>query len=151
VREFGARPNDAGDDTIAIQAAIDAASAAGDAVVSLPAGVYLIRASTGRNFTGLLLKARVSLVGDGADTTVLKLIPETVDPAWKSIRLLLVEGDTRVADLAFDGSRVEMDSATLTISQQFCCVRAQAWRTSSRSACICMTPSRASARASPCP
>ena len=57
-RAYGALGNGIADDTAAIQAAIDAASAGGGGVVYLPPGVYMTSAP-------LLLKVLCSLVGAG--------------------------------------------------------------------------------------
>lgn len=59
VRAFGAKPNDGGDDTVAIQAAL----ASGAKTVRIPAGTWKI--------TALTIPDNVSLEGEGAGATVL--------------------------------------------------------------------------------
>lgn len=65
----GAKANGVADDRGAIQAAINAASAAGGGVVSLPSGVLLINAP-------LMVKRNVKLQGTGAATTTIKAGPD---------------------------------------------------------------------------
>ena len=48
VTSYGAQPNDSGFDDAGIQAAIDAAEAAGGGVVFFPAGRYLVNPTRGR-------------------------------------------------------------------------------------------------------
>ncbi len=69
VRDRGARGDGRADDTAAIQAAIDAASARGGGAVTFPPGTYLSRTLT--------LRSRVHLVGSGAEATVIQLAPGT--------------------------------------------------------------------------
>lgn len=71
VKDFGATGDGITDDTLALQAAIDAAAAAGGGRVILPAGTY--RISSGSDHTGLLLKDNVALDGAGMGVTVIKL------------------------------------------------------------------------------
>ncbi|WP_225773397.1 glycosyl hydrolase family 28-related protein [Pseudomonas sp. Marseille-Q5115] len=71
VKDFGATGDGVTDDTLAVQAAIDAAAAAGGGRVILPAGTY--RISPGSDHTGLLLKDNVALDGAGMGLTVIKL------------------------------------------------------------------------------
>jgi polygalacturonase len=62
VKDFGAVGNGVIDDTPAIQAAVDAANAAGGGDVYIPPGTYMINASG--NFTGIRLKSNVTIVMD---------------------------------------------------------------------------------------
>lgn len=71
VKDFGATGDGVTDDTLAVQAAIDAAAAAGGGRVLLPAGTY--RISPGSDHTGLLLKSNVALEGAGMGITSIKL------------------------------------------------------------------------------
>lgn len=64
VKEFGALGDGTTNDSAAIQAAIDAASASGGGIVRLPEGVY--------RCGGLALPKGVSLVGAGMDRTTLR-------------------------------------------------------------------------------
>jgi hypothetical protein len=94
VRSYGAQGNGTTNDTAAIQAAIDAASASGG-LVYLPPGTYLI------NTPPLYLKSRVTLMGAGA-ASILKL------GASAANHLLRATGatrtDIRVTNLALDGN-----------------------------------------------
>jgi hypothetical protein len=66
VETFGARSDAVSDDTAAVQAAIDAANAAGGGVVQLPAGTTLCT-------SGLTMRSYVTLRGQGQFATVLKI------------------------------------------------------------------------------
>lgn len=67
VVSYGAKGNGTVDDSVAIQAAINAAIAAGGGVVYLPPGTYLI------SNQGLKLGSNISLVGSGIGISTLKL------------------------------------------------------------------------------
>lgn len=61
-RDFGATGDGVTDDTAAIQAALDAAAAAGGAVVHLDAGTYVISGSGKASSGCLLIGSNVVLV-----------------------------------------------------------------------------------------
>jgi hypothetical protein len=68
VRHYGAAGNGVTDDTSAIQAAIDAAGAAGGGIVFFPAGTYLVNTSTvagGTTFFLVIDSDNVVLAGEG--------------------------------------------------------------------------------------
>ena len=65
ILDYGAVGNDSTDCTTAIQAAIDAAFAAGGGTVCIPTGTYKITSS-------LINKAGVSIIGQGCRSTILK-------------------------------------------------------------------------------
>ncbi len=70
IREFGATPNDDSDDDLAaIQAAVDAAGAAGGGMVLIPAGVFDV-APAGRCAPCIAVKDNVGLAGEGAASVV---------------------------------------------------------------------------------
>uniref|UniRef100_UPI0035673F9A glycosyl hydrolase family 28-related protein n=1 Tax=Nocardioides sp. TaxID=35761 RepID=UPI0035673F9A len=93
---FGAVGDGVTDDTAAIQAAIDATASGG--VCFLPAGTYLISAST-----AFIFKARpgVTLAGAGASVSRLRVAPES-----SSTRVLDASqtSDVQVRDLGFDAT-----------------------------------------------
>lgn len=110
VKDFGARGDGVHDDTAAIQAAIDAASAAEGGNVYLSAGTYCVTASSTVQTGCLLLKSGVFLVGDGMGATVIK----SADPAqgasivrasgdWIGARDLTLDGNDTQADASGDG------------------------------------------------
>jgi hypothetical protein len=69
VKDYGATGDGSTDDTSAIQAAIDAVSAAGGGNILIPAGTYMITTITPKDY--------VSLFGEGKDVTYLKQISGT--------------------------------------------------------------------------
>jgi hypothetical protein len=69
VKQYGAVGNNATNDRAAVQAAIDAASAAGGGVVYFPPGTYAITPSNG---VGLTVPSGVNLIGAGRRATQLR-------------------------------------------------------------------------------
>lgn len=69
VTTFGAKGDGATDDTSAVQAAIDAASAYGPGAVFLPAGTYVC--------THLLNETDVDILGEGKDVTIIDITTTT--------------------------------------------------------------------------
>jgi hypothetical protein len=78
----------------AIQAAIDAVSAAGGGIVYVPPGTYLMAA-------GLTLQSKVALVGAGPGASVL-----TATASIASMVLINTKTDVRVAGLTLQGNHV---------------------------------------------
>ncbi|MDO4713628.1 MAG: glycosyl hydrolase family 28-related protein [bacterium] len=70
---YGAKGDGVADDTAAIQKAIDAVHAQGGGVVDIPAGTYMINATTYQGEHGLLMKNNVIL--RMTETTTLKALP----------------------------------------------------------------------------
>jgi hypothetical protein len=92
VKAFGARGDGATNDTAAIQAAIDAADAAGGGFVYLPAAAYIA--------SPLSLKSNVTLLGDGIGCTVIR------NRSGETAAIIDGAGVTRagVWDLTIDGT-----------------------------------------------
>lgn len=87
---YGADPSGATDSTSAIQAAIDAAGAAGGGVVWLPAGTYKV-APSGTNTSALRIsQPNVVLRGAGAAQTFL----HNTNPAMKNKSVILAQAAT---------------------------------------------------------
>jgi hypothetical protein len=74
VMRYGATGDGVTDDSTGIQAAIDAAEAAGGGIVYLPTGTYIAE--------NLTLKTTVHLLGAGIEATVVKLKAGSTDPVF---------------------------------------------------------------------
>lgn len=122
VLDYGAIGNGVNDDSIAVQAAFDAASAAGGGTVYLPSGTYLCN-------TPLVLQYGVNLIGESRANTIIKkdstttksitiyanpLIPEIYAPSTlpSNINAILVLTGTpgpgrytgTISELTFEGT-----------------------------------------------
>ncbi len=107
VKDFGARGDGRTTDTAAIQAAIDAASAAGGGEVYIPSGTYIV-SGNGRPAEGaLMIKSNVFIKGDGMGDTVLKLADGSAQALTGIIRSASGESthDFGVSNLTLDGNR----------------------------------------------
>lgn len=109
VRDFGATGNDATDDTKAIQAALDAAHAAGGGHVYIPEGTYILTGTGDASDGALRVYSNTELYGDGMGETILKL----ADGYSKKITGLIrtpvneVTTDVVIRDLTLDGNRAK--------------------------------------------
>ncbi len=90
VRWYGAIADDAGDDSVAVQAALDAVAATGGGVVWMPKGVYIV--------DGLTMASHIMLAGDPG--AVLQ------KPAASVVNMLSLTGahDVQIVGLTFDGN-----------------------------------------------
>jgi Ca2+-binding RTX toxin-like protein len=107
VKDFGAMGDGRTTDTAAIQAAIDAAFAAGGGEVYIPSGTYIV-SGNGRPAEGaLMIKSNVFIKGDGMGDTVLKLADGSAQAVTGIIRSASGESthDFGVSDLTIDGNR----------------------------------------------
>lgn len=108
VTEYGAVGDGITDDRLAIQAAIEAANAAGGGTVYVPAGTYIV-SENGSNFYCLLLRANVHLRGASQGASVLKQVAGIA----LSVRLLYVDtDDVLITDITLDG-----DQAAQSVSE----------------------------------
>lgn len=127
VLAFGADPTGATDSTAAIQAAIDAASAAGGGIVHLPAGTYLVHldpadyseAPSDRRVTALVVRSSgVRIVGDGIGITTIRCT--SADGAYGVLEFaqLPIENgvvrlwDCAVRNITLDGNRDSAEEPT---------------------------------------
>lgn len=96
VRDFGAKGDNKNDDTVALQAAINAAQTAGGGTVFMPPGIYLISSQ-------LTIPSQVTLSGSGPFTTEIKSYTTGAvsfggtmiyvqDAQWVTIQNLSVQG-----------------------------------------------------------
>ena len=105
-RDFGAKGDGATDDTAAIQAALDAAEAAGGAVVHLEAGTYIVT-GRGKASSGCLqIGSNVVLAGDGQGETIIKLADGSSGDITGIIRTpsSQVTANVTIRDLTIDGN-----------------------------------------------
>lgn len=105
VKAHGAAGDGTTDDTLAIQAAIDDARAAGGGAVHFPPGTYSTRTLT--------IDSKIHLIGMGIEATVLKLRDGTDDDLIRSHHFAALSGTNRaggiyncsIRDLTLDGNR----------------------------------------------
>lgn len=103
---YNAKGDGTTDDTAALQAAVDAASAAGGGLVFAPNGTYIQTA-------GILWKSKVSLKGAGIGKTILKMTGAAGQAGYASI-VNITDGSTTtpIEDCAFED--FEIDGSALT-------------------------------------
>ncbi|HEY9216662.1 MAG TPA: putative Ig domain-containing protein, partial [Phenylobacterium sp.] len=108
VRDYGATGNGVANDRAAIQAALDAAYAAGGGTVYIPAGTYAIDGgSASRTYAGLQVRDNVTIVGDGMGQTVIKAMAGNSVGFTGLIRtpVGVATGNVTISDLTLDGNK----------------------------------------------
>lgn len=107
VQNFGAKGDGITDDTAAIQAAIDAAAAAGGGQVYVPAGTYIVSGGEEPSDGCLMLKSNVHLYGDGMGETTIKVADGSDTKITGIIRSAYGEEthDFGISQLTIDGNR----------------------------------------------
>ncbi|MFC3080129.1 glycosyl hydrolase family 28-related protein [Phenylobacterium terrae] len=120
VMDYGAVGNGLVNDRAAIQAALDAAHAAGGGVVYIPAGTYAIDGGAAtRTYAGLQVRDNVTIVGDGMGQTIIQAMAGNSVGFTGLIRTPVGEETTNVTirDLTLDGNR---DATTGKVDGFFC-------------------------------
>ena len=108
VVDFGATADDATDDSAAIQAAIDAAYAAGGGIVVIPVGTFYVSGDLSNPSRGCIeVRSNVTLTGAGAGDTVLKLIDHFDARINGIVRTPVNESadNILISNLTIDGNR----------------------------------------------
>lgn len=107
VKDYGAIGDGVADDTAAIQAAINAASAAGGGQVYAPEGTYIVSAGEEPSDGCLMLKSNVYLYGDGMGLTNIKVADGSDTKITGVIRSAYGEEthDFGISNLTIDGNR----------------------------------------------
>ncbi len=107
VKDFGAIGDGLTDDTAAIQAAIDAAAAAGGGEVYIPTGTFIVSGGEEPSDGCLMIKSNVHITGDGMGETVVKLADGSDTKVTGIIRSAYGEEthDFGVSQLTIDGNR----------------------------------------------
>jgi Ca2+-binding RTX toxin-like protein len=118
VKDYGALGDGVTDDTAAIQAAIDAAHAAGGGTVYLPAGEYRVSGGEEPSDGCLMIKSNVYMVGDGMGETVIKLVDGWDQKVTGMVRSAYGEETSNfgMSDLTLDGNR---DNVTAKVDGWF--------------------------------
>jgi parallel beta-helix repeat protein len=107
VKDFGAVGDGVTDDTAAMQAAIDAASAAGGGTVFVPTGTFIVSAGEEPSDGCLMLKSNVYMEGAGAGKTTVKVADGSDTKITGVIRSAYGEEthDFGLSNLTIDGNR----------------------------------------------
>ncbi|PVZ19510.1 parallel beta-helix repeat (two copies) [Pseudomonas sp. URIL14HWK12:I9] len=107
IKDFGAVGDGATDDTSAIQAAIDAAFAAGGGEVEIPEGTFIISGNGDPTSGCLMIKSGVTISGAGMGVSTLKLADGSSGNITGLIRSAYGEEthDFGVNNLTLDGNR----------------------------------------------
>lgn len=103
VKTYGAKGDNATDDTAAIQAAVDAVFAAGGGTIYFPSGTYLVT-SIVKNWTSAIT---VNLKGEGKRSTKLKKLGGGTAPILDFSSIPgVIETYSEIADMWIDGNNV---------------------------------------------
>lgn len=108
VRDFGARGDDQVDDTDAFDAAVRALPASGGRIL-VPSGVYMLTArhTHPNRVIDLTERRNIEIVGEGLETTILRMSPGVYSSATFMILIKLSSGIV-IQDLTLDGNRDEV-------------------------------------------
>ncbi|OGL22557.1 hypothetical protein A2707_04540 [Candidatus Saccharibacteria bacterium RIFCSPHIGHO2_01_FULL_45_15] len=113
---FGALGNGVNDDRAAIQAACDAAVAAGGGIVYLPEGTYMLGRSSPSDTELLKLLDRVTLRGAGKDKTLLFLDPTTPTSSTGLVGVRIGNIDANVSDVVVEDLELNMNTSIINAS-----------------------------------
>lgn len=107
VRDYGAKGNGSKDDTSAIQAAVDAAHAAGGGTVYIPKGTYIVSGHDEPSDGAIMLHDNITLIGEGMGQTVIKVADGWNQNITGVLRTQYGVGNENieVSNLTIDGNR----------------------------------------------
>lgn len=113
VKNYGAKGDGTHDDKTAIQAAVDAANAAGGGTVYLPTGTYAVSGNSNPAHGSVRLRDNVTMQGDGMGSTTVKLIDGWSSKVTGIIRTFsgVVNHDITLRDLTIDGNKAKTPGA----------------------------------------
>lgn len=100
---YGAVGDGVTDDRVAIQAAIDAANAAGGGVVWFPNGTYRVTRTSVGNEGALYLKGNVWLLGEARTGAIIKLADN--QSSFTRVIRISSQADIRISNLTIDGNK----------------------------------------------
>jgi Ca2+-binding RTX toxin-like protein len=110
VKDFGAKGDGVTDDTAAVQAALNAADAAGGGQVYAPAGIYAMSVQTnprGQSQAAMFIRENTEFFGDGMGATVFRLIDGSNEDVDGFLRTPTSEVNNNIVmrDFTIDGNR----------------------------------------------
>ncbi len=114
VKNYGAKGDGVADDTNAIQAAVNAAHAAGGGEVYIPTGTYIVHGQSSSSKGAIMLYDNITVFGDGMGSTTVKLINGWSHPVTGIFRDQsgVQNHDIGMHDLTIDGNRANTTGKT---------------------------------------
>ncbi len=115
VKDYGAKGDGVANDTSAIQAAVNAAHAAGGGQVYIPAGTYIVTGDGTASHGAIMLYDNITVYGDGMGATTVKLA-DNYNHSLSGIfrdQAGVQNHDIGMHDLTVDGNRANQSSGKI--------------------------------------